>query len=73
MTMPANWTVAWAQAETRVTVSNLAAATITVTPAGPLAATIAVTDAAGDYAATLGPPDVEVIYPSPPAVIQPSE
>jgi hypothetical protein len=71
--MPASWTVAWAQAETQVTVANLAAATVTVTPAGPLAATITVTDAAGDDAGTLGPPDVEVVYPSPPAVIQPAE
>jgi hypothetical protein len=72
-TYPALWSVEWAQAETQVTVTNLAAATITITPAGPLAATIAVTDAAGDDAGTLGPADVEVIYPSPPAVIQPSE
>jgi hypothetical protein len=73
MTMPASWTVAWAEAETQVTVTNLAAATITVAPAGPLAATITVTDAAGDDAGTLGPPDVEVIYPAPSAVIEPAD
>ena len=70
--MPAAWTVAWAQAETRVTVAG-SAATVTITPAGPLAATVAVTDAEGDDSGTLGPPDAEVIYPAPPSVIEPVE
>ena len=73
MTTPASWTVAWAQAETQVTVTNLNASTVTITPAGPLDVTIAVADAAGQDAATLGPADVEVIYPQPPAVIEPAE
>jgi hypothetical protein len=69
---PALWSVEWAEAETQVTVTNLAAATITVTPAGPLAATIGVT-ALGEAPATLGPPDAEVIYPEPFAVIAPAD
>ena len=73
MTMPASWTVAWAEAETQVTVTSLLAATVTITPAGPLAATVAVTDAEGDDSGTLGPPDAEVIYPQPPAGIEPAE
>ena len=73
MTMPASWTVAWAEAETQVTVTSLNASTVTITPAGPLAATVAVTDAAGQDAGTLGPPDAETIYPAPPAVIEPAE
>ena len=71
--MPASWTVAWAQAETQVTVTNLNAATVTIAPAGPLAATVAVTDAEGQDAATFGPADVEILYPAPPAVIEPAE
>jgi hypothetical protein len=71
-TFPALWSVEWVQAETQVTVTNLAAATITITPAGPLAATIGMT-ALGEVSATLEPPDPEVIYPEPAAVIAPSE
>ena len=71
-TFPALWSVQWVQAETQVTVTDAAAATITITPAGLLAATVTVT-APGEATATLGPPDTEVIYPEPPAVIQPPE
>lgn len=71
-TSPALWSVQWAQAETQVTVANLNAATITVAPAGPLAATVTVT-AAGQVTGTLEPPGTEVIYPAPPAVIQPAD
>ena len=73
MTMPASWTVAWAEAETQVTVTSLLAATVTISPAGPLAATVTVTDAEGQHTATLGPADAEVIYPQPPAGIEPAE
>ena len=73
MTMPASWTVAWAEAETQVTVTSLLAATVTITPAGPLAATVAVTDAEGQDYAMSGPPDAETIYPAPPAVIEPAD
>ena len=69
---PALWAVEWAQAETQVTVANVNAATITIAPAGPLAATVTVTTA-GEAAGTLEPPETEVIYPSPPAVIQPPD
>ena len=58
---PAVWAVEWAEAETQVT----------VTPAGPLAATVTVTGT-GNAAGTLQPPDNEVIYPASGAVIQPS-
>ena len=71
-TYPAFWSVEWAQAETQVTVTNLAAATVTITPVGPLAATIGVT-ALGEVPATLSPPDPETIYPEPPAVIAPAD
>lgn len=71
-TFPALWSVQWAQAETRVTVTDAAAATIAITPAGPLAATVTVT-AAGEATGTLEPPDTEAIYPEPPAVIQPAD
>jgi hypothetical protein len=71
VTTPPSWTVAWAQAETQVTVAATAA-TITISPAGPLAATVTVT-AAGEAPATLQPPDTEVIYPAPSAVIGPPD
>jgi len=51
---PAYWAVQWAQAGSRVTVS----------PAGPLAATQSAT-VLGEGYGTLYPPDTEVIYPSP--------
>ena len=73
MTMPASWTVAWAQAETQVTVTSLPAATVTITPAGPLGATVAVMNAEGEGCGTFGPPDPEVIYPQSPAVIEPAD
>ena len=51
---PAYWTAAWAQADTRVTVSPAGAQTATVTSA-----------VLGESAATLYPPGPAVIYPSP--------
>ena len=69
---PALWSAEWAQAETQVTVANLNAATITIAPAGPLAATVTVTTA-GQVTGTLEPSVPEVIYPAPPAVIQPPD
>ena len=71
MTTPPSWTVAWAQAETQVTVAGTAA-TITIAPDGALAATITVT-ATGEAASILQPPDTEVIYPAPAAALQPAD
>ena len=69
-TFPAYWSVAWAQAETQVTVEGIVA-TLTIAPAGPLAATVTVMSA-GQVCATLQPPDTEVLYPQPATVIAPS-
>ena len=68
---PALWAVEWAQAETQVTVTGIGA-TVTIAPAGPLAATVTVTTA-GQVTGTLEPGETEVIYPAPPAVIQPPD
>ena len=67
MTTP-GWTVTWAEAETQVAVTG-PGVTVTITPAGPLAATVTVT---GETSATFQPADDGVIYPAPAAVLQPS-
>ena len=65
---PAAWTVAWAEAETQVAVTG-PGVTVTIAPAGPLTAAVAVS---GEAPETLPPPDAEVIYPAAAAALQPS-
>ena len=68
---PALWSVEWVQAETRVTVTGTGAQ-VSFAPAGPLAATVTATSL-GQASATFTPPDTEVIYPAPSAVIEPPD
>ena len=55
MTMPASWTVAWAEAETQVTVTSRSLLRSRSPRPGRLARTVTVTDAEGQHTATLGP------------------
>ena len=69
-TYPAYWTVEWVQAETQVTVTG-PGVTVTIAPAGPLAATGSVAGIGVTVSATPVPANAYVTVTGPPAASGP--